>query len=348
MEKNKKQTEVPKDEFAKACIDDGIEIKTKEKTPKGIGAPFTPMLSAPSTTDKNWIYYQDGGYNYCIRIKGNSCLPNCVGFCWGRARGLLGKKPTLSRANAEMWYKYTADGYKRGQTPKLGAIACWSKGVVGNGNDGAGHVASVEKIAPDGTITCSNSDYGGRRFYLSVHKPPYKITGFKFQGFIYLPITFDEKTDYKDVKAGTVYTVKKGDTLSAIASEYGTTVANLVKLNGIKNANLIEVGQKIVIKPAEVVSNKKTVEQIAKEVYEGKWGNDPARSIALRNAGYNPSEVQAKVDEMYYKNVYYTVKKGDTLSAIAKKYGTTVDKLVKLNGIKNKNLISIGQILRVK
>lgn len=44
------------------------------------------------------------------------------------------------------------------------------------------------------------------------------------------------------------YTVKKGDTLSGIASKNGTTVANLLKLNpGIKNANLIYVGQQIVV-----------------------------------------------------------------------------------------------------
>ena len=44
------------------------------------------------------------------------------------------------------------------------------------------------------------------------------------------------------------YTVKSGDTLSGIASKYKTTVAKLVKDNNIKNANLIYVGQKIVIK----------------------------------------------------------------------------------------------------
>lgn len=43
----------------------------------------------------------------------------------------------------------------------------------------------------------------------------------------------------------------------------------------------------------------------------------------------------------------YTVKKGDTLTAIAKKYNTTVDNLVKLNGIKDKNKISVGQKLKV-
>jgi len=42
--------------------------------------------------------------------------------------------------------------------------------------------------------------------------------------------------------AGT-YTVVKGDNLTRIAARYGTTVAKLVELNGIKNANLIQVGQ---------------------------------------------------------------------------------------------------------
>ena len=41
------------------------------------------------------------------------------------------------------------------------------------------------------------------------------------------------------------------------------------------------------------------------------------------------------------------IPKGDTLSKIAKKYGTTVDTLVKLNGIKNKNLINIGQVIKL-
>ena len=43
----------------------------------------------------------------------------------------------------------------------------------------------------------------------------------------------------------------------------------------------------------------------------------------------------------------HTVKKGDTLSSIAKKYGTTVAKLVKLNNIKNPDLIYAGQVLKI-
>ena len=43
----------------------------------------------------------------------------------------------------------------------------------------------------------------------------------------------------------------------------------------------------------------------------------------------------------------HTVKKGDTLSAIAKKYGTSVSALVSLNKIKDANKISVGQVLTV-
>ena len=46
--------------------------------------------------------------------------------------------------------------------------------------------------------------------------------------------------------------------------------------------------------------------------------------------------------------VYYTVKSGDTLSGIAKKYNTTVNQLASWNNIKNVNLIYVGQKLRVK
>lgn len=48
----------------------------------------------------------------------------------------------------------------------------------------------------------------------------------------------------------TVYTVKKGDTLSAIAAKHGTTCQKIAAYNGIKNPNVIRVGQKIKIPTA--------------------------------------------------------------------------------------------------
>ncbi|WP_125607233.1 GH25 family lysozyme [Lapidilactobacillus bayanensis] len=48
--------------------------------------------------------------------------------------------------------------------------------------------------------------------------------------------------------AATYYTVKSGDNVSAIAAKYKTTVAKIVSLNGLKNANLIYAGQKLRVK----------------------------------------------------------------------------------------------------
>ena len=83
-------------------------------------AKFNARTSSPSTTNKYWIKTTKGGLNECILISGDSCLPNCVGYAWGRWYELLGSRPKLSKGNAENWYK-KKDGYKRGQTPKLGA-----------------------------------------------------------------------------------------------------------------------------------------------------------------------------------------------------------------------------------
>lgn len=156
-------------------------------------AIFIPRLSAPEKTDKHYLHTSAGGVNECVHIKNGSVLPNCVGYAWGRWCELLGKEPKLSKANAEVWYR-KEDGYERGQTPKLGAVICWSKGVVGVGKDGAGHVAIVEQIKADGTIVTSNSAWeslGGTRWYKKTLKPPYIMKGYDFQGFIYLPMKFD-------------------------------------------------------------------------------------------------------------------------------------------------------------
>ena len=104
-----------------------------------------------------------------------------------------------------------------------------------------------------------------------------------------------------------------------------------------------------------ITPTKKTNEEIADEVIADKWGTDktnPTREQRLTAAGYDYNAIQSIVNEKLKPNpstaVYYTVKRGDTLSGIAAKYGTTVSKLVSLNNIANPNLIYVGQKLRVK
>ena len=97
----------------------------------------------------------------------------------------------------------------------------------------------------------------------------------------------------------------------------------------------------------------KTTAQLAEEVIAGQWGNGEDRKKRLTAAGYDYNAVQHIVNQkMDAKNkpasVYYTVKRGDTLSSIASKYGTTYTYLARLNGIADPNRIYPGQKIRVK
>ena len=259
---------------------------------------YKPRLSAPSTTDKNWIKSTRGGYNYCIEISNGSCLPNCVGYAWGRWREILGASHNLSRANAENWWTNTGDGYERGQTPRLGAVMCWRNGAVGNGNDGAGHVAIVEKISADGrTVTTSESNYGGIRFQNVVRSYPYALgRNFAFQGFIYLPIKFDSAETAKPTK--TVDEVAR-EVIKGLWGNGSARIANLQAAGYDYNAVQARVNQLASGNAAPAPT--KSVDEIAKEVLEGKWGNGADRQNRLTAAGYNYSQVQAKVNELSAK-----------------------------------------------
>ena len=150
--------------------------------------PFTPRLTSEGMQGNPYWYSRNPFY-----LAGYG-LPNCTTYAWGRwfeesdTDHNYTPVPTLSTGNAEDWYGYVQDGYERGQTPKLGAVACWADGPF----SGDGHVAVVEQIDPDtGIITCSNSAYGGQYFYLTHLSPPDYLpaAGYVFQGFIYNPYT---------------------------------------------------------------------------------------------------------------------------------------------------------------
>lgn len=97
---------------------------------------------------------------------------------------------------------------------------------------------------------------------------------------------------------------------------------------------------------------QKSTTDVALDVINGKWGNGEARKTALTNAGYTYSIIQQEVNRLLGSSTttahYYTIQPGDTLSAIAKNNGTTVNQLVSWNNIKNPNLIYVGQKIRVR
>lgn len=101
----------------------------------------------------------------------------------------------------------------------------------------------------------------------------------------------------------------------------------------------------------KITNEKKTNEQIAREVIDGKWGNGIERKTRLQSAGYNYTEIQSLVNQLLKPAyaTYYVVKKGDTVTKIAKKFKLTNEELLALNPtIKNPHLIYAGQKVRVK
>ena len=144
---------------------------------------------------------------------------------------------------------------------------------------------------------------------------------------------------------------KKGVTVTVQSQNQGAILTKVTKANYSLGSFLGAFRYKAWQKPTPATT-KKSVDDIAREVIAGKWGNWTDRFNRLKKAGYNPAIIQARVNELCKKQIKsaktYTVKRGDTLSAIAKKYGTTVAKLVKDNAIKNANLIYPGQRLVIK
>lgn len=123
------------------------------------------------------------------------------------------------------------------------------------------------------------------------------------------------------------------------------------KVNGISGN--VDMNELISVINDKTEDEKKTNTEIAQEVIDGKWGNGSDRKKKLEAAGYDYNAIQSLVNkavksETNNSYLYYTVKKGDTLSAISKRYGTSTVLLKKWNNIKDINKIYVGQKLRVK
>lgn len=163
------------------------------------------------------------------------------------------------------------------------------------------------------------------------------------------------------------YIVQRGDTLSEIASRYGTTVQEIVDINRIANPNLIYSGQSLRITTNSTVHGSETrgTGSITYTVQRGNTLSQIARAygvtvshIVEMNDIQNPNLIypgeKLRITEStnatlnpVLQNNYYTVQRGDTLSGIARKYGVTVQYLVNLNGIRNPNLIYSGQLIKI-
>lgn len=181
--------------------------------------------------------------------------------------------------------------------------------------------------------------YGGEVNYIRSNKVAGKVVD---QDYIYK--TFSDTPKPEPVKPSI-----KDKTVSELAQE----VLNGVYGNGEeRKKNLgnryaeVQAEVERILKARTEKTEEKSIDQMAIEVLAGMYGNGITRKIKL---GKYYDAVQKRVEEIIAerkkKNKIYVVQKGDTLNKIAKKYNTTEDTLAKLNGIKDKNKIYIGQQL---
>lgn len=156
-----------------------------------------------------------------------------------------------------------------------------------------------------------------------------------------------------DKITGDSYTVKSGDTLSAISNRSGVSVDHLAKWNGIQNKNSINVGQVLKLKAPDAnpkASTNKAYTVKSGDTLSGVASKNGTTVEALQNLNsiknanlINIGQVIKLPGTAASSGETYTVKSGDTLSGIALKMGSTVKKLQDKNGIKEANKIYVGQ-----
>jgi LysM repeat protein len=128
------------------------------------------------------------------------------------------------------------------------------------------------------------------------------------------------------VSQGNVYIVVPGDTLSMIAARLGVSALTLARANNLGSADLVYAGERLVVPAANLPA--------------------PAPASAADAAAVAPasaaSDTSAASDAA---SITYVVRRGDTLSAIARRFKVSVAALAAANHLRNTNFIYVGQRL---
>lgn len=155
------------------------------------------------------------------------------------------------------------------------------------------------------------------------------------------------------------YKVEWGDTLFSLALRYGTTVNAIVTANNLPNANFIRVGQTLLIpQGAQPVPPAGQPQTYVVQQGDTLYGialrfNTSIAAIAQANGIVNPAFIRVGQrltipggsGAPSQGGGTYVVQPGDTLTAIAARFGTTVWAIAVANNLPNANFIRAGQTL---
>ena len=184
----------------------------------------------------------------------------------------------------------------------------------------------------------------------------YKQTPY-FSKSTYASPTFGNQGSVSQANSGSsVYTVKRGDSLSKISAKYNITISALKRFNNLSKST-VYVGQKIKLPGGVKVASSKPSVHIVKrgdtlsEIAE-KYSIRVSDLKRLNNLSKNTVYVGQKIKlsgnahTTIQKVQYHKVKRGDTLSEIAEKYNVSVKQIKSLNKLRSEN-IRLGQRLKV-
>lgn len=138
-----------------------------------------------------------------------------------------------------------------------------------------------------------------------------------------------------------IHKVKPGDTISAIATRYGTTAKKLVALNGLKNAHQLKVGQRLTV----YAERKSSAPHTASAAKTHRLVNGERKKGARQQIVATRSKVPAKKSKEVTR--HYEVKRGDNLWNIATRFDLSPDDLKRWNNLDD-NRITPGLKLVIK
>ncbi|MGL5956392.1 MAG: LysM peptidoglycan-binding domain-containing protein [Brevinema sp.] len=181
-----------------------------------------------------------------------------------------------------------------------------------------------------------------------------------------LRIPISEKTTNTPIQIAKtdpiIYQVKRGDTLSDVALKYKTTVPKLQELNNKKSSS-IYVGEKLIVGNREVPQISKDLNKTTYRVKSGdtlgqialdhgvsskaimQWNNKKSANVYV-NEQLTIYTAKKTTDTTNHKTIQYAVRRGENLSYIAAKFGTTATDIKKLNN-KDSDRLLIGENLTI-
>lgn len=175
------------------------------------------------------------------------------------------------------------------------------------------HVDSLKELNPE-----------LRRFCTPPNREEYEIRVPK--GFGLIALERMEQIGKEAKVTFLLHNVGKGESLASLSETYGTPVATLKEMNGLRSASLRRVPRLVI--PVTGVS--------AEDSAPGKEISPDQLKLAHMRA-----------EEGFRRGQKMRVRKGDTLSAIARRSGVSVRELMRANGIRDSRSLRAGAIIRI-